>query len=308
VPDDVPLLILFIASIIIWGALCFVIGAGVATRASREKLFARLRKSLGPQKEPLQEDVTEEEIRAMVDIGGEKGAIEPEEKEMIQNVLEFGDLTAGDIMVHRTDITAIPSTAVYDEIKALIEESGYSRFPVYGEDMDDITGVLSARNFLLNPGKPLKELLRTPYAVPESVAADVLFRNMQRQKVHMAVVVDEYGGTGGIITMEDLLERIVGDIYDESDDSEEDTDIVPLDSGKWRVAGSCELALLSETLGVELPVDEEYKTLGGLVFDQLSQIPEDGSRPVVEAFGLRIQVDELSDRRVEWATVEKIEI
>ncbi|MCL2433004.1 MAG: hemolysin family protein [Clostridia bacterium] len=286
-PDDVPLLIAYIIAALIWGGLCFVLGRAAARKARRHN-------------EPLQEDTneTEEEIRAMVD---------PEEKEMIQNVLEFGDLTAGDIMVHRTDMTALPLTSTFEEIKALIEESGYSRFPVYDEDMDDIVGVLSARAFLLNPGKPLSELLRTPYAVPESVAADVLFRNMQRQKVHMAVVVDEYGGTGGIITMEDLLERIVGDIYDESDDSEADTEIVPLENDKWRVAGSCELTLLGGTLGVELPVDEEFKTLGGLVFDQLSQIPEDGSQPVVEAFGLKIQVEELVDRRVEWATVEKLE-
>ena len=192
-----------------------------------------------------------------------------------------------------------------------IRESGLSRFPVYEEDADDIVGILPTRTYLLNfhmpEPKPIRELLRPAYFVPETVPADVLFRDMQAKKFHMALVVDEYGGTSGLVTLEDLLEELVGNIYDEFDPQEEQ-DIIRLDDGRWRVSGSANLEELFEAMGRELPEDDErdYDTLGGLVFAQLSVIPEDGSRPVVEALGLRIRVEELFERRVEWALVEEI--
>ena len=127
----------------------------------------------------------------------------------------------------------------------------------------------------------------------------------RRKKVHMAIVVDEYGGTSGLVTLEDLLEEIVGNIYDEFDPKEEQ-DITPLSDGRYRVAGGVDLETLSEALDIELPLDEEYSTLGGLVFSHLTQIPADGARPVVECCGLRISVTEIADRRVEWAIVEKL--
>ena len=195
-----------------------------------------------------------------------------------------------------------------DEVFAAIEESGLSRFPVYEEDADDVIGILNVRDFLLNARrpapKPLRELLRPAYFVPESVRADVLFRDMQSRKVHLSIVVDEYGGTAGLVTMEDLLEEIVGNIYDEFD-PQEDQEIIPLGEGRWRIAGGTDLDDVAEALGVEFPEEEESETLGGLVFAQLSVIPEDGSRPEVEAHGLRIQVEELADRRVEWALVSR---
>ncbi|MFR1759764.1 MAG: transporter associated domain-containing protein, partial [Christensenellaceae bacterium] len=138
-----------------------------------------------------------------------------------------------------------------------------------------------------------------------SVHADVLFREMQTQKVHMAIVVDEYGGTSGLITLEDLLEEIVGNIYDEFDPQEE-KDIQPVGENQWRVSGSVDLESLSEAVGITLPVDEEFDTLGGLVFSQLTTIPKDGSQPEVECFGLRIHVTQLTDRRVEWAIVTRL--
>ncbi|MGN0968534.1 MAG: transporter associated domain-containing protein, partial [Oscillospiraceae bacterium] len=140
---------------------------------------------------------------------------------------------------------------------------------------------------------------------PESVRTDVLFRDMQSKKVHMAIVVDEYGGTSGLVTMEDLLEEIVGNIYDEFDPQDEQ-DIIRLEENLWRVAGSVELETLAEELDVELPEEEEYDTLGGLVFSQLSVIPEDGSTVEVDVCGLHVKVVELSDRRVEWALVSKL--
>jgi putative hemolysin len=255
------------------------------------------------------EQVSEDEIRMMVDIGEEKGAIEASEKELIENIFEFNNNTAEDVMVHRTDMVMIQVDDPEEEILRTIEESGMSRFPVYDENADDIVGVLSTRDYLFNTHrkKPrsFRELLRPAYFVPESVRTDVLFRDMQSKKVHMAIVVDEYGGTSGLVTMEDLLEEIVGNIYDEFDPQDEQ-EFIRLEENLWRVAGSAELETLAEELEAELPQEEEYDTLGGLVFSQLSVIPEDGSKVEVDVCGLHIQVVELSDRRVEWALVSKL--
>ena len=262
---------------------------------------------MNPNSEP--EEVTEEEIRAMVDMGGESGAIEENEKEMIENIFEFNNRTAEDVMTHRTDVTSLSIHDTKDEIIATILDTGLSRFPVYDKDMDDIIGILNTRDFLLNNHaehpKTVKELLREAYFVPETVQADVLFRDMQQKKMHMAIVVDEYGGMSGIVTMEDLLEEIVGNIYDEFD-PQADEDIIPLSDTRLRVSGSARLDALGEKLGMELDEDEDCDTLGGLVFSQLSEIPSDGERPVVTCRGLRIAVEQVSDRRVEWAIVEKL--
>mgnify|MGYP001027366882 CR=1 FL=1 len=257
------------------------------------------------------DQVSEDNIKAMVEEGEESGAIRRNEKEFIENVLEFDNITAKDVMIHRTDMVTLPADAEEEEILDAIRQSGLSRFPVYGEDADDIVGILSTRDYLLNfrdpAPKPLKQLLRPAYFVPETVAADVLFRDMQGKKTHLALVVDEYGGTSGLVTLEDLLEELVGNIYDEFDPQEE-LEIIRLDDNRWRVSGSADLEELAEAMDFPLPDDEErdYDTLGGLVFSQLSVIPEDGSRPVVEALGLRIQVEELCERRVEWTLVEKL--
>ena len=250
--------------------------------------------------------ITEEEIRLMVDIGGEKGTIQEDEREMIENIFEFNNITAEYVMVHRMDVVAIHVEDTFEEILQAIRESGLSRFPVYDEDIDDIIGIMNTRDFLLNAQeehpKTLREFLRPAYLVPETVQADVLFRDMQRQKVHMAVVVDEYGGMSGIVTMEDLIEEIVGNIYDEFDPSEEN-EIVPVGDNLWRCDGSVELETLAETLGVELPLDEEYDTLGGMVFSCFNTIPGDGSTPEVDIHGLHIKVEEIADHRLETALV-----
>ena len=151
----------------------------------------------------------------------------------------------------------------------------------------------------------MRELLRPAYFVPESGRADKLFRDMQSRKVHLAIVIDEYGGTAGLVTMEDLLEEIVGNIYDEFDPLE-DQEIGPLGENTWRIAGSADLDDVAEALDVDFPEDEESETLGGLVFAQLNVIPEDGSHPEVEVYGLPIRVEVLTDRRVERATVPKL--
>ena len=256
-----------------------------------------------------EEEVSEDEIRMMVDLGEERGTIEANEKELIDNIFEFNNTTAEDVMVHRTDMVMIWADDPADEILRTIQDSGMSRFPVCEEDADDIIGLLNPRDYLLNAQlahpKSLRELLRPAYFVPESVRTDVLFRDMQSKKVHMAIVVDEYGGTSGLVTMEDLLEEIVGNIYDEFDPQEEQV-IEQLEDNLWRISGSCELDQVAEALNMEFPEDEESDTLGGLVFAQLSAIPEDGSQVAVDTCGLHIQVQNFTDRRVEWALVSKL--
>lgn len=255
------------------------------------------------------DDASEDQIRALMDISEEKGAIEAGEKEMIENVFDFNNTVAEDVMVHRTDMVMIWTGDTEKDILETIRSSGLSRFPVYEEDADDIIGILNTRDYLLNASlpspKPTRQLLRSAYFVPESVRADVLFRDMQSKKVHMAIVVDEYGGTSGLVTMEDLLEEIVGNIYDEFDPQDEQ-EIIRLEENLWRISGSADLEEVGEALGVTFDEDEECDTLGGLVFDQLSVIPEDGSQVEVEANGLHIQVESFSERRVEWALVSKL--
>lgn len=266
---------------------------------------------IDPNKEP--EEVSEEEIRMMVDIGEEKGAIEPTEKMFIENIFEFNNITAEDVMIHRTDMKVVWLDDSKEEIMQLITDSGLSRFPVCGDDIDDVIGLLRTREYLLNAQseqpRPLRDLLAPVYFVPESVPADKLFRDMQQKKTHMAVVVDEYGGTSGLVTLEDLLEEIVGNIYDEFDplDTQE---IIRLEPNLWRMRGSVEIETLQNELAIELPEDDEehdFHTLGGLVFSQLSEIPPDGSQPELEAYGLHLKVEVFAERRVEWVLVSKIE-
>lgn len=296
--------------------LGILIGAGICAlialcgfglwRLWKAGVFYRL--GLG-KKDPA-EQVSEEEIRLMVDMGEEKGAIQQEEREMIENIFEFNNTTAEEVMLHRTDMVMLWVEDSREEILEVIESSGLSRFPVYDKDPDDVIGILSTREYLLNlqrpQPKPLRELLRGAYFVPESVRTDLLFRDMQSRKVHIAIVVDEYGGTAGLVTMEDLLEEIVGNIYDEFD-PQDDPDVIPLEENLWRVAGSAELERVAETLAVDIPESEEYDTLGGLAFAQLDVLPEDGSQVTVDVCGLHIQVESIVDRRVEWALVSKLE-
>lgn len=269
--------------------------------------FLRL---FGVRSDETSGEVTEEEIRMMVDIGGESGAIEQDERAMIENIFEFNNTTASDVMVHRMDVVALHVDDSEAEILQAIRQSGLSRFPVYEEDIDDIIGILNTRVFLLNAHsahpRPLRQLLHKPYLVPQTIPADTLFRNMQKQKVHLAVVVDEYGGMSGIVTMEDLLEEIVGNIYDEFDPSE-DVQIEQLEENLWRVKGTMQLDALAEELGISLPEDEEYDTLSGMVFSQFASIPEDGAKPEITVNGLCVRVERICDHRVETALVSKIE-
>ncbi len=267
---------------------------------------------MGINPHDTEEKVTEEEIRMMVDISEESGNIETKEKEMIENIFEFNNMNASDVMIHRTEITALDVDEDPAVMAQSIIESGFSRIPVYEEDIDHIIGILSTRQYLLNERKeqplPIRELLYPAYLVPDSVATDVLFHDMQAKKIHIAIVLDEYGGTAGLVTMEDLLEEIVGNIYDEFDDVEDEEDfIIKMDEDLWRVAGSVDIDALQEELEITLSEENsEYDTVGGLVFSQLSAIPEDGAEIEVQVENLQIHVESFVDRRVEWAVIRKL--
>jgi putative hemolysin len=219
-------------------------------------------------------------------------------------------------MTRAIDITSIHSTATDEEILKVLRESAYSRFPVYNEDINDIVGILYAKDFYidrLRDGKdtPLLELLRTASFVPETVKCDKLFFEMQKNNRHIALVVDEYGAVSGLVTLEDLLEEIVGNIYDEYDEEEkeeEEKDITLLEDNLWRVAGFTEIEELAEVVGFTLPEDREYDTLGGMVMSELSQIPDDGDQSIeVECCGIHIKVEKIEERRIEWALVSKLD-
>ena len=259
--------------------------------------------------ETEEETVTEEEIRMMMDLGEAKGTIDSGEKEWIENVFDFGESTVRDVMVHASDVTAFSVDAEDEEIEQTIRETGLSRYPVYEEDIQDILGILNAREFLLDrmndQPRPLRELLRPAYFVPDTLKASALMQDMQSKKVHIAIVIDEYGDTAGLVTMEDLLEEIVGNIYDEFDPSEP-AEIEQLEPGLWRVSGSADVQEVAEIVGVDLPEDLDFDTMGGLVFSRLHTIPKDGTVLDVEAYGLHIHVERIEDRRIVAATVRKL--
>lgn len=269
-------------------------------------LTTKLLSWAGQSTEEEIEHLTEDEIRLLVDVGEEKGAIQETEREMIENVFEFDNLTAADAMTHRTDMQAIWVDDSWEEILHTIENTGLSRFPVYEEDLDHIIGTVSTRDFLLNwqkdKPKSFREILRKARFVPESVRTDVLFRDMQHNKYHMAIVVDEYGGTSGLITMEDLLEEIVGNIYDEYDPQVQQ-DVIDLGDGSYHVSGGVELETLNETLSLDLPLNEEFDTIGGMILTELGTVPDEGTQPEVDYGGAHFKVLSVADRRIEWVEV-----
>ncbi len=257
-------------------------------------------------------DIIEDEILMMVDEGEENGTIESTEKELIENVFNFRETTASEVMTHRTNVIALWINDTEEEIFKTITETGKSRFPVYSDDIDHIVGILMVRDYFLNnysdSPKPFKDLLRAPYLIPETVHTNDLFRDMQKNKTHIAIVVDEYGGTAGIVTLEDLLEELVGNIYDEFDTpAEQKDDIVKLSDNVWRVAGNVDLKTLEDALEADIFTDdEEYETVGGLVLSQFTTIPADGTNPEVMVNGLYIYVEELENRRIISTKISQI--
>lgn len=262
----------------------------------------------GMKTEAEEETVTEEEIRLMVELGEEKGTIDSSEKEWIQNVLEFDDTIVRNCMTHESEIKAIDIDAGPEEIIRIISESGLSRFPVYRENLHDIIGILNVRDFLLNSSETgnfeIETYLRPAYFIPETVHASALFKDMQQKKIHLAIVVDEYGDTSGIVTLEDLMEEIFGNIYDEFDETEP-ADIEKLSENRWRIAGTASIEDIAKALDVTFPESTDYTTLGGLVFSSLKKIPKDGTTVDLNVYGLHIHVESVSRRRIKSALVSK---
>lgn len=256
-----------------------------------------------------EENVTEEEIRMMVDVGGEKGVIEDSQKEMIDNIFEFDDLDAGDIMTHRTDMTAIEVSRSLEEVAELAIENGYSRIPVYEDDPDSIVGVLYAKDLLKYVGHnipadlTISKVMRKALYVPETQSCGDLFMAMNDSHTQFAVVVDEYGGTAGIVTLEDVLESIVGNIQDEYDD--EDEEIVQINETTFTIDGITNLDEVDELVGTKLP-EGDYDTLGGFVISLLGYLPSesDPEPAVAEYDNLRFTVLNFEDRRIGEIKVE----
>ena len=248
-----------------------------------------------------EETVTEEEIRMMVDVGEEKGSIKEEEKELINNVFEFNDKVVSEIMIHRKDIYAIDINSDIDNILKELDEYKYSRIPVYEENIDNIVGMLFIKDLLANVKKKdkvkISKIIREPYFVSENKQIDELFRDLQKNKHQLAIVLDEYGGTAGLVTMEDIIEELVGNIFDEYDDEEKEFE--KIDDNTFLISGSVSIHDLRKILGVEIP-EGEYDTLSGYLIELLGRIPSDDEKPVIETKRVTYKIEDYEEKRILW--------
>ena len=246
-----------------------------------------------------EETVTEEEIRMMVDVGEEKGAIEEEERELINNVFEFNDKVVSEVMIHRTEIFALDIKNNLSDILKQIEDLKYSRIPVYEDSIDDIKGVLYTKDLIKYLKKQkdskIKTMMREAYFVSENKPINELFKDFQKNKTQMAIVVDEYGGTSGIITMEDILEELVGNIFDEYDDVE--LDYEKIDDNTYMINGNVSIYDLKKILDVKIP-EGDYDTLSGYLIELLGRIPLDDEKPVIETPAVTYKIEEYEDKRI----------
>lgn len=252
--------------------------------------------------------VTEEEIRMMVDVGQEKGVIEDLQKEMINNIFEFDDIDVSDIMTHRTDMCAVEESENLEAVIEIAIENGYSRIPVFREDPDNIIGIVYVKDLLqyvsstLPKDKGPKDIMREAYYVPFSKNCGELFSEMSEKRISMAVVVDEYGGTAGIVTMEDLLEAIVGNIRDEYD-TDEAEDIVEVDENIFTIDGTAYIEEVNELIDDVIP-EGDYDTLGGFIISQLGFLPKDGDMNEIVYENIKFTILNVEDKRIGKVRVE----
>jgi len=252
--------------------------------------------------------ITEQELRASAEVASSEGEIEEEEKELIHSIFEFGDTISREVMVPRPDIVACEDTCTLRDVQTLMLEHGYSRIPVFHEDLDDVVGVVFAKDVLkaLHQGRmdmPLADIVRPAHFVPESKRASDLLKEMQKEKYHQALVTDEYGSVTGIVSLEDLLEELVGEIADEYD--VEEPEMVEVGDGVYRVSGKTSIDDVNEMLDTELP-DEEWDTVGGLVLDIFGKIPSAGDEQ--EFQGLKFRAAEVKGRRVATVVISRVPI
>ena len=251
--------------------------------------------------------VSEAELRSMAEVGHEEGSIEREEKELIHSIFEFGDTIVREVMIPRPDVTAIESDKALRDVQALVLQHGYSRIPVFTDDLDDVLGIVYAKDVLkaLHQGRhdmPLSDIAREPHFVPESKKVADLLREMQQEKFHIALVTDEYGSVSGLVTLEDLLEELVGEITDEYDTEEPELEEVA--DGVYRVDGKMAIDEVNEILDVELP-DEEWDTVGGLMLGLMGSIPDEGQE--VTFRHLTFTAEKVNGRRISKILIERQE-
>ena len=259
---------------------------------------------LGYDPNASEEPVTEEEIRMMVDVGNEEGSIEKDEADMIDNIFEFDDITVEDVMTHRTDVAAVENTATVMDVIQLAIDKGYSRIPVYEDDIDNIVGIVYAKDMLRCitetveqiSNQPILPFIRKAIFVPESNRCSDLFKTFKEKKTQMAIVVDEYGGTSGIVTMEDLLESIVGNMQDEYDQEEEEYQ--KLSDTIFVLDGSMSVDDVEELLGMNIGPEEDYDTLSGMITDLLDCIPAKDEHPSVQVGNVKFTVLATDERRI----------
>jgi len=252
--------------------------------------------------------ISEEEIRQMAEASSEEGAIEEEEKELIHSIFEFGDTVVREVMTPEPDIVAVEASTNVDDVLDILLKHGYSRIPVYKDNLDEIVGIVYAKDVLRqvhsgkNGKKTVKDLARKALFVPESKRVAELLKEMQEEQVHVAIVVDEFGAVAGLVTLEDLLEEIVGEIADEYD--REEPQVEPAGDGKFLVNARMPVDELSELLGVDLP-QEEWDTVGGLMMGLLGRLPTQGEH--VELEGIRFTAERVKGRRIAKVLVERVE-
>ena len=253
-----------------------------------------------------EENVSEEEIRMMVDVGTEKGVIDVEEKKLIQNVFEFDDLTVGEFATHRTEVNMLWLDETDEQWEQVIFNNRHSMYPVCEGSVDNIIGVLNVKDYFRLIDKSRENIMKNAivpaYFIPETVCADVLFKNMKLTRNHFAVVLDEYGGLFGIVTMNDLLEQLVGDLDDDINAEKEPEEIERINDTTWNITGSASLPEVAQEIGVELPLDD-YDTFGGLVFGEYGSIPEDGKSFEITINNVKVKVLSIKDHRIEKAIV-----
>ena len=268
---------------------------------SISKLFG-----VGPEHEEV---VTEEEIRMMVDVGEEKGSIEEEEKEFINNVFEFNDKIVSEVMNHRTEVYAIDVKSNVQDILRDLKEYKYSRIPVYEENIDNVVGILFIKDLLAyaysNKEVKIKKLMRPAYFVSENKQINELFRDMKKNKQQLAIVLDEYGGTAGIISMEDIIEELVGNIFDEYDDVEKDYE--KIDDNTFMINGSVSIYELRKILNVTIP-EGDYDTLSGYLIELLGRIPSDDETPVIETEKVTYKIEDYEEKRILWVKACKNQV
>ena len=247
-----------------------------------------------------EESVTEEEIKMMIDQGEEKGTIKEEEKELINNVFEFNDITVSEIMRHRTEIFAVDINISNEELLKELskEEYRYSRIPVYDETIDEIKGILYVKDVLKNIKKSnlkVKNVVKDVYFVSQNRLINEVFKELQKSKKQMAIVLDEYGGTAGLVTMEDILEELVGDIYDEYDKEEKDYE--KIDETTYMLSGNMPIYDVNKLINAEIP-EGDYDTLSGFLQEELGRIPHEKEKPIIETKNVTYKIEKYKDRRI----------